>query len=440
MRSTNGGGAVIPETAPEVELCARCNGSGWVTKRVHFGHPEFGQAIPCQCQGTQDATTRLAALRRYSNLGALSRVSFATTRFEGPLSDGASNRLFSDAMPAAAAFAENPEGWLVICGPSGSGKTHLAVAVANRCIERHQTTFFIVAADLLDHLRATFSPDSPVTYDDLFEQVRNVPLLVLDDLGTQSATPWAQEKLFQVINHRYNNALPTVITVRGPVQRLDETLRTRFEGGNGFSKVLQLGHFNNRLDLSIGEVPAEMLARMTFDNFDLRGGKGAGAKDRETLDGAMRAARSFGAAPEGWLLLTGPRGSGKTHLAVAIAGLSLQQGRQVFFAFVPTLLDHLRATFSPDSPIGYDELFEQLNTVPLLVLDDLGSESSTPWAEEKLYQIVVHRHEARLPTVITTASEIDDLEKSKPRIAARLVDINVVDWEPITAPNYRDQR
>ena len=53
---------------------------------------------------------------------------------------------------------------------------------------------------------------------------------------------------------------------------------------------------------------------------------------------------------------------------------------------------------------------------------------------------MVQRHEARLPTIITTASEIDDLEKSKPRIAARLVDINVVDWEPITAPNYRDQR
>jgi DNA replication protein DnaC len=382
----------------------------------------------------------VAALRRYSNLGALSRVSFATTRLEGPLGDGASNRLFSEAVPVAASFAESPEGWLVISGPSGSGKTHLAVAVANRCIERHQTTFFIVTADLLDHLRATFSPDSPVTYDDLFEQVRNVPLLVLDDLGAQSATPWAQEKLFQVINHRYNNALPTVITVRGPVQRLDETLRTRFEGGNGFSTVLQLGHFNNRLDLSIGEVPTGMLARMTFDNFDLLGGKSAKPKDRESLDAAMRAAQSFASDPERWLLLNGPRGSGKTHLAVAIVAASLEQGRQVFFAFVPTLLDHLRSTFRPDSPVAYDELFEQLNTVPLLVLDDLGSESSTPWAEEKLYQIVVHRHQARLPTVITTASRMDDLEKSKPGIAARLVDIDVVDWELITAPNYRDQR
>ena len=85
--------------------------------------------------------------------------------------------------------------------------------------------------------------------------------------------------------------------------------------------------------------------------------------------------------------------------AVAIAGQAQLQGRPVFFAFVPELLDHLRATFSPDSPIGYDELFEQIKTVPLLILDDLGAESSTAWAEEKLYQIVVHRHEARLPTV-----------------------------------------
>ena len=98
------------------------------------------------------------------------------------------------------------------------------------------------------------------------------------------------------------------------------------------------------------------------------------------------------------------------------------------------------ATFSPESPVGYDELFEQINSVPLLVLDDLGSESSTAWAEEKLYQIVVHRHEARLPTVITTVSTIEELEDTKSRIASRLVDGIVVNWVPISAPNYRDQR
>ena len=444
-RNTNGGGVILPDSGPAAELCPECNGSGWVTRRVHVGHPEFGQAIPCNCQQTQDSETRSASLRRYSNLGALSRITFAATDLEGPLPDAANRLMFSEGVTAAARFAEDPQGWLVLTGPSGSGKTHLAVAIANRCIERNQTTFFIVAADLLDHLRASYSPDNPVSYDELFEQVRNVPVLVLDDLSTASTTPWAQEKLFQVINHRYNNSLPTVVTVRGPLQRLDDSLRTRLEsaGGtalDGTTKVVQLGNFNSRLVMGIGEVRPEMLQRMTFDNFDTTGGASATAEDQESLDRAMHTAQTFAADPEGWLLFNGPRGCGKTHLAVAIAGERLKQGSQVFFAFVPTLLDHLRATFSPDSLVGYDELFEQINSVPLLVLDDLGAESSTAWAEEKLYQIIVHRHEARLPTVITTVSTIEELEDTKSRIASRLVDGMVVDWLPISAPNYRDQR
>ncbi|MCH8831335.1 MAG: ATP-binding protein [Chloroflexi bacterium] len=439
-KNTNGGGVLLPDSEPAADLCPQCNGSGWVTRRVHIGHPDFGQAIPCTCQQTQDADTRAAALRRYSNLGALSRISFATTNLEGPLADVPSRQMFSEGVTAAARFAEDPQGWLVLTGPSGSGKTHLAVAIANRCIERNQTAFFIVAADLLDHLRAAYSPDNPVSYDELFEQVRNVPVLVLDDLSMANATPWAQEKLFQVINHRYNNALPTVVTVRGPLQRLDDALRTRLEGAAGTSTVVQLGNFNSRLVLGIGEVRAEMLERMTFENFDTKGGANASPEQQESLDRAMHTAQTFAAGPEGWLLFNGPRGCGKTHLAVAIAGERLKQGSQVFFAFVPTLLDHLRATFSPDSPVGYDELFEQINSVPLLVLDDLGAESSTAWAEEKLYQIIVHRHEARLPTVITTVSTIDELEDTRSRIASRLVDGMVVDWLPISAPNYRDQR
>ena len=439
-RNTNGGGVRLPDNEPTADLCPQCNGSGWVTRRVHIGHPEFGQAVPCACQETQDSSTREAALRRYSNLGALSRITFATTNLEGPMPDASSRQMFSEGVTAAARFAENPEGWLVLTGPSGSGKTHLAVAIANRCIERSQTAFFIVAADLLDHLRASYAPDNPVSYDELFEQVRNVPVLILDDLSVATATPWAQEKLFQVINHRYNNSLPTVVTVRGPLQRLDDALRTRLEGVDGTASVAQLGNFNSRMIQGIGEVRADMLQRMTFENFDTVGGANATAQHQETLDSAKHIAEAFAADPEGWLLFNGPRGCGKTHLAVAIAGERLKQGSQVFFAFVPTLLDHLRATFSPDSPVGYDELFEQINSVPLLVLDDLGAESSTAWAEEKLYQIIVHRHEARLPTVITTVSMIEELEDTKSRIASRLVDGMVVNWVPISAPNYRDQR
>ncbi len=433
--------AVPPPGAERADDCPHCHGSGWVTYRVHVGHPEFGQAVPCQCRQDDDSLpSRMESLRRYSNLGSLSSLTFTATRPEGPLGDVAARQMFADSLAQGASYAENPEGWLVLTGPSGSGKTHLAAAIANRCIERQQTAFFIVVADLLDHLRAAYSPSSEIAYDDLFEQVRNVPVLVLDDLGGQSSTPWAQEKLFQVINHRYNNSLPTVVTVRGPMARLDESLRTRLEASDGRSTVLQLGHFNSSLALGIGVVRPEMLARMTFDSFDTTGGQRASKKDQEGLARALSAAETFASFPEGWLLFTGNRGSGKTHLAVAIAGESLRQGRQVFFAFVPTLLDHLRMTYSPESPVGFDELFQQVLNVPLLILDDLGAENSTAWAEEKLYQIVVHRHEARLATVITTASTMEELEDVKPRIGSRLVDGMVVDWVPIDAPNFRDQR
>jgi DNA replication protein DnaC len=453
LRTTNGDGVAPLATEPLVDVCSICKGANWISKKVPLGHPDFGEAFPCQCQKEEDPSARITALQRYSNLGPLTRITFLSSRPEGLLTGTESQDLFKRAKDASVEFANNPTGWLVLTGPSGCGKTHLAVAMANRCIERGQTTFFIGIADLLDHLRAAYSPDNPVSYDMLFEQVRDVPVLVLDDLGTQSATPWAREKLFQIFNHRFNASLPTVITVRGSLQRLDEGLRSRMETTEGFSRVFSLGQYNARLGSGIGDIPADMQRRMTFSKFDHRGGRKATKEDRDSLQRASEAAERFASDPDGWILFTGPRGCGKTHLAVAIAGECLLRGQPVFFAFVPSLLDHLRATFSPDSSIDYDELFEQVKSIPLLILDDLGAESSTPWAEEKLYQIVVHRHEARLPTIITTAFSIDELEgineldeiqprtaSYRKRMASRLVDSMVVDWEPIIAPNYRDQR
>lgn len=439
MRSTDGDGAAFPGSQQTAEVCPICEGAGWVSKAVPVGHPDFGQAFLCRCQQQDEPTARVAALRRYSNLGPLGRITFAATRVEGPLPDAGSHQRFQQAMAAAAQFAEDPAGWLVFTGPSGSGKTHLAVAVANRCIERGQTAFFIVAADLLDHLRATYSPDNPVSYDELFDQVRNVPVLVVDDLSTQTATPWAQEKLFQVFNHRFNARLPTVITVRGPLERLEEGLRTRMEVAEGFSRVFQLGQYNTRLARRIGDIPAGML-RMNFTNFDPRGGRKATPEQQASLEYARNAARDFATDPNRWILFSGSHGAGKTHLAVAIANESVRRGQTVFFAFVPDLLDHLRGTFSPNSPIAYDELFEQIKTVPMLILDDLGAESSTPWAEEKLYQIMVYRHETLLPTIITTFFDMKGLEEAKPRIASRLMDSLVVEWVSIYAPDYRGQR
>ena len=401
------------------------------------GHPDFGEVFPCRCQAVETEDRRLSQLQRYSNLGPLTRVTFHTTDPAGRLNDADSRRLFRTALQAAWAFAEKPRGWLVFVGPSGSGKTHLAAAIANRCIENGQTAFFTFVPDFLDHLRGTFGPEGGMLYDELFQQVRNAPVLVLDDLGSHSSTPWAQEKLFQVINHRFNADLPTVITVRGSLQRLDEGIRTRMESED-LSSVHSLGHRGAELLREVGGLQGDMLKQMTFDNFKLGRSLKGSQHDRDTVKFAYEMARSFADSPSDWLFFTGLNGCGKTHLAVAIINERLKKGQQAFFAFVPALLDYLRATFRPDSLTGYDEFFEEVKTAPLLVLDDLASENSTPWAEEKLYQIIVHRHNARLPTVITSnLISIKQMEEAKPRIASRLSDAQ---WAPILAPDYRDQR
>ena len=134
-----------------------------------------------------------------------------------------------------------------------------------------------------------------------------------------------------------------------------------------------------------------------------------------------------------------PTAAAKTHLAVSIVGQCIRKGYPSLFAFVPDLLDHLRAAFSPDSPVRYDQLFDQVKSVPLLILDDLGAESSTSWAKEKLYQIVVHRHNARMPTVITTYLSMEEIRAEQPHLASRLLDATLVNWVPIGAPDYRNQ-
>ena len=109
------------------------------------------------------------------------------------------------------------------------------------------------------------------------------------------------------------------------------------------------------------------------------------------------------------------------------------RGEPALFVVVPDLLDHLRATFNPNSLTPYDKRFDEVRKAPLLVLDDLGTESATPWAEEKLYQLFNYRYNARLPTVITMAKDVD----LKPRLKSLILDVGRCTPFEILAPSYR---
>jgi DNA replication protein DnaC len=201
-------------------VCSRCRGAGYLRANVPFGHPNFGKAIACECKEAERKEKRRQQLRAMSNLDAFRQQTMSTfnTRIPG----------VQEAFQIAKDFAEEPAGWLVFIGPNGCGKTHLAAAIANQTLDNGAVVLFEAVPDLLDHLRAAFAPTATEVYDQLFSKMREAELLILDDLGAQQSSPWANEKLFQLLNYRYNMGMPTVITANPKgIQGVDERIRSR---------------------------------------------------------------------------------------------------------------------------------------------------------------------------------------------------------------------
>ncbi len=187
---------------------------------VPFGHPNFARPLPCTCKVQEMNEHTYSTLDRQSNLQAFADKTFAT--FEPGVAG------VRDAFLRCREYAGNPHLWLLLLGGYGCGKTHLAAAVANEAVEKcGLQTYFAIAPDLLDSLRAAYAPGSESSYDDRFEAIRSVPLLVVDDLGTENTTPWAREKLYQIFNHRYNHRLATVVTSNVDLDSIEPRIRSR---------------------------------------------------------------------------------------------------------------------------------------------------------------------------------------------------------------------
>ena len=419
--------------------CPYCGGLGYLRRDAPPGSPDFGKLEICTCR--QGAVTRAVRERLFSlsHLDELKHLTFESFQPRGQIGLGARQaESLERAYNIARQYAATLKGWLLLQGGYGCGKTHLAAAIANFAVNMGVPTLFLTVPDLLDLLRFAFDAED-ITFEERFDQIRNAALLVLDDFGTQSATSWAQEKLFQIVNYRYINRLPLVVTTNVPLDEIEPRIRSRLTDPQLVSAVRILAPDFRRPTDDKGHPDLsslDLLSRCTFDTFSLRQEELEPAQVR-SLEKALKAAMAFAEKPRGWLTLTGPYGCGKTHLAAAIANARTEIGDPPLFVMVPDLLDHLRAAFSPSSNVTYDRRFDEIRTAPLLILDDLGTQSMTPWVREKLYQLFNYRYNAELPTIITTA---DTLEEMDARIRSRLLDSRLCTIYAITAPAYHGNR
>jgi len=164
----------------------------------------------------------------------------------------------------------------------------------------------------------------------------------------------------------------------------------------------------------------EMRERFTFAGFSPDKAEIPAGADADIVHGTMYDAQEvcqeYAKRPDGWLVLSGLKGCGKTHLAIAIAARQFAAARSVYYNTAIATLAMLRSGYENNEYEGYVKF---LRTVDVLVLDDLGAERRNDWTDEQLLDVLNHRHLQRLPVVITTNTTGDD-DRIAPRLRSRM--------------------
>lgn len=117
---------------------------------------------------------------------------------------------------------------LLFTGTYGTGKTHLAAAICHELIKKNYQPIFGTTITLLEKIKATYNDEyAKETEDQIITKYINCDLLIIDDLGKERPTDWTLEKLYYVINTRYEKCYPIVITTNYLTDKLINRLTVK---------------------------------------------------------------------------------------------------------------------------------------------------------------------------------------------------------------------
>ena len=196
------------------EDCLLCKGTGW--RLVPRKDKTPGQvAVACECgveERAEKIMERARVPKRYEHCDF---ESYATDLTDGKTWTTHHEQALKQAKLLTQGFVRDYPGTekgLLLMGPSGVGKTHLAVAALKELIRRGNNGLFCDYRELLKEIQASYNPSSQSTEMGVLESIRMAELLVLDDLGASKPSAWVLDIIALVLNARYNEKRPTILT------------------------------------------------------------------------------------------------------------------------------------------------------------------------------------------------------------------------------------
>ncbi|CAN5278130.1 hypothetical protein BH09SUM1_BH09SUM1_31750 [soil metagenome] len=200
----------------EAVVCAKCHGYGYVIDEA------TNSAGRCDC----GVFSGLESRARFEN--AQIPAKFAGKDFESFRADSRELKAIRDSAQSYAKTFNGAEAQgLLLRGGVGTGKTHIAVAIMKVAIEKGYTACYSNFSDLLSKIRDSYHEQSNAREGELLDLADSVDLLVLDDVGAESTTDWVRDRLYLIINRRYENARPVIITTNCSEDELNKRVGER---------------------------------------------------------------------------------------------------------------------------------------------------------------------------------------------------------------------